>query len=106
MRATPRTVKRVALALLTGALALIIWKWIDWRAQARAGSAYAARIVCSCRYVQGRPLDSCRQDVAIDAGAVSLTDQPEEKRVTGSVPLMASASARWKPGYGCLMESY
>lgn len=90
----------VALALL----AFVAWQWSGWRARAEAGTAYAARIVCSCRYVQGRPLDACAQEVALDAGAVSLSDDPQAKRITGAVPLLGRASARWVKGYGCLMD--
>lgn len=86
------------------AVAGIIWKWHDWRAAAQAGSAYAARITCSCRYVEGRSAESCAMDVADDAGLVSISEVPEEKAITGSVPLMARRTARYKPGYGCLME--
>lgn len=84
-------------------LAVLAWNWNDWRATAHAGSAYAARIVCSCRYVQRRTMDSCKGDVALDAGAVSLTEIPERQTIVGRVPLLGSASARYKPGYGCLM---
>lgn len=86
------------------ALIGIVWKWNDWRAAAQAGSAYAARITCSCRYVEGRSADSCAMDVADDAGMVSISEVPEEKAITGSVPLMARRTARYKAGYGCLME--
>src|SRR3546814_11951789 len=43
-------------------LGLLIWKFPDFKAQAEVGSAYAARIGCSCRYVQGRSLESCQTD--------------------------------------------
>src|SRR3546814_10300765 len=38
----------LALILLAGA-GLLIWKFPDFKAQAEVGSAYAARIGCSCR---------------------------------------------------------
>src|SRR3546814_10291598 len=39
-----------------------IWKFPSFKAQAELGSAYAARVGCSCRYVQGRSLESCQSD--------------------------------------------
>ncbi len=35
-------------------------------------------------------------------GMVSLTDNPEKKRVTASVPLLASAVAERRGDFGCL----
>lgn len=90
---------------LLGALALLaVWKWPEWQAQARAGSAYAARITCSCRFIEGRSTESCARDIADDAGMVRVNENAEERAVWASVPLLASARARLKPGFGCLME--
>ncbi|MGE4429667.1 MAG: hypothetical protein AB7E05_02875 [Sphingobium sp.] len=93
-----------ALAIVVLIVALMVWKWQDWQASARMGAAYAARLTCSCRYVEGRSAESCAQDISHDTRLVSVTDQPEEKRVTASVPLLGHAEARFRPGYGCLMQ--
>jgi hypothetical protein len=37
-------------------------------------------------------------------GLVSLTDLPDERAVQASVPLLASRTARFKPGWGCLLD--
>lgn len=92
----------IALALVLAAFAA--WQWSDWRMTARAGSAYAARIVCSCRYVAGRTMESCARDIAEDAGAVHLNDDPAARRVTGTVPLLGRGSAVFRPGFGCVTE--
>ncbi len=92
-----------ALALLF--LGLVIWKWSDWRAQARVGAAYGARMTCSCRYVEGRDMASCKGDSETGMAFVSIADNPAEKAVSGSVPLMASRQARFKPGFGCLLDA-
>lgn len=99
-----RIAKWVAAALLGVAVTLSVWKWSEWREAAAAGSAYAARITCSCRYVEGRSAESCAEDVAHDAGLVFITEKPEEKEIVGRVPLLGRASARFRPGYGCLMQ--
>ncbi|MEO8722297.1 MAG: hypothetical protein ABI395_02070 [Sphingobium sp.] len=90
--------------LATIAVLGIIWKWNDWRAAADAGSGYAARITCSCRYIEGRSAKSCAGDIAGDAGMVTISEDADQKSITGSVPLMARRTARFKAGYGCLME--
>ena len=80
------------------------WKWADWQSAGAAGAAYAARITCSCRYIGGRDAKSCTRDIREDAWAVSVQDEPEEKAVRASVPLLGSARAVYRPGYGCMME--
>jgi len=90
--------------LLVLVLALIAWNWPDLKAQAAAGSAYGARIGCSCRYVQGRGMESCREDMEPGMAMVRLDDDPAAQAVTGSVPLMAQRTARLMPGFGCVLD--
>jgi len=92
-----------AVAAAVALVVLALWKWSDWRAGAQASSAYAARLTCSCRYVDGRSGESCAQDIAADTGLVRVTEKPEEKRIIARVPLLGHAEARFKQGYGCLM---
>ena len=85
-------------------LAFLIWKFPSFKAQAELGSAYAARVGCSCRYVQGRSLESCQSDFEPGMELVSLSEDPATKTVTGSVPLLASRSARYAGASGCLLD--
>ena len=82
----------------------LVWKFPAFKAQAELGSAYAARVGCSCRYVQGRNLESCQTDFEPGMEMVSLSDDPATKTVTGSVPLLASRSARFAGASGCLIN--
>lgn len=91
----------VLAVLLTG---FAIWKFPSFKAQAELGSAYAARVGCSCRYVQGRSLESCQSDFEPGMEMVSLNEDPATKTVTGSVPLLASRSARYAGASGCLLR--
>ena len=86
-------------------LALVVWKWSDWRARAQVGAAYGARMTCSCRYVEGRDIGSCRGDIEPGMVMVSITDDPQDKIVRASVPAMASRTARFRPGFGCLLDA-
>ncbi|KTE01227.1 hypothetical protein ATE68_18745 [Sphingopyxis sp. H038] len=81
-----------------------IWKFPSVKAQAELGSAYAARVGCSCRYVQGRSLESCQSDFEPGMEMVSLSEDPATRTVTGSVPLLASRSARYAGASGCLLR--
>lgn len=82
----------------------LVWNWTAWRADARIAAGYSAHVACSCRYVQGRMIGSCKEDVDPVAGMISLTDLPEEKAVRASAPLMAARTARFRAGWGCLLD--
>ncbi|MCI4591281.1 hypothetical protein MOK15_14415 [Sphingobium sp. BYY-5] len=90
--------------ILLALLGVLAWHWTALHAQAQLGVAYGARIGCSCRYVEGRAMGSCRDDKEPGMALVRLTDLPEEHAVQASVPLIASRTARFKPGWGCLID--
>lgn len=92
------------LILLALVAAFLIWKFPSFKAQAELGSAYAARIGCSCRYVEERSLDSCQSDFEPGMEMVSISEDPATKTITGSVPLLASRSARYAGASGCLLN--
>lgn len=96
---------RLWLALLALALVgLVIWAWPGWRAQAEVGAAYGARIGCSCRYVQGRDIESCRTDFEPGMEMVSIEEVEGERAIRASVPLLASRTARFAGRSGCLLD--
>jgi hypothetical protein len=72
------------------------------QAQAKLGTSYAAHIACSCRYIEGRPLDACYKDFEPGMEMISLADDPEHSRITASVPLLASAVAERRGDFGCV----
>ena len=74
--------------------------------QAVAGTSYGARVACSCRFVGGRDLKDCEKDFEPGMALVSLAEDEDAKSVTASVPLLASQTATFKEGYGCLLEKW
>jgi len=68
------------------------------------GVGYGAHVVCSCRYIGGRDMQSCYNDYEPGMEMISVSDDEEEKRVTASVPLLASRSAQFREGLGCVLE--
>jgi hypothetical protein len=70
------------------------------------GTAFGARTACSCRYVAGRDIDDCEKDFEPGMEVVFLSDDPETKSVTARVPLLASATARYRDGFGCVLEPW
>ena len=104
-RSRPIWVK-VALVLM---LAVVVLAWF-YRAPisgyAGTGAAVAARTVCSCRYVAGRALGDCKKDFEPGMERVFVSEVEEEKSVTAYVPLVASETARFREGYGCVLEPW
>ena len=98
----------MALALLVViAIAIVIW----WNrpvinGYANAGTAYAARVACSCRFVAGRSLADCEKDKIDGMELVSLADDTEAQSVTASFPLIASSTATHRAGYGCVLDEW
>ena len=69
-------------------------------------SAYSARVACSCRFVGGRSLEDCAKDKLAGMEAVTLRESVEAKSVTARFPLVAEATATYREGYGCVLESW
>jgi hypothetical protein len=93
----------IALVILAVTL-LAAWNWSAMRAKAEVGAAFGARVTCSCRYVEGRSMDSCQRDKEPGMALVRLSDDAETRAVRASVPLLASRTARYRPGWGCLLD--
>ncbi|MCP1469065.1 hypothetical protein J3E64_000736 [Sphingobium sp. OAS761] len=85
-------------------LGLFAWQAPGLVARARLGAAYGARITCSCRYVEGREMGSCGDDKEPGMALVRLTDRPDSRAVEATVPLLATRTARFRPGWGCLLD--
>lgn len=86
--------------------AVLLWYRAPISGYAHAGTAYAARVACSCRYAGGRSLEDCEKDKLSGMELVRLSEDPAEKSVTASVPLVARETARWKDGYGCVLDRW
>lgn len=71
-----------------------------------AGTSYAAKNACSCRYVGGRDLDSCKTDMLSGMEAVFLSEDERERSVTAYIPLIDSTTARFEDGPGCMLDAW
>lgn len=88
------------------AAALLAWFWKPLHAYAGLGASYGARIACPCRFIAGRELSDCRRDFEAGMGFVMLSEDADEKSVTASVPLLASETATFREGQGCVLEPW
>lgn len=73
----------------------------DVYAYARIGTTYAAKQTCSCLYVAGRDMTSCKADYPAET-VKQFTWKVDGHDVTVSAAGgMISAKARFDDGYGC-----
>lgn len=93
-----------ALIVALAVIAALAWNWRAWQAKAEVGAGYGARMTCSCRYVEGREMGSCNGDTEPGMEIVSISDSPGDRSVTARVPLMAKRTARFRAGFGCLLD--
>jgi hypothetical protein len=93
----------LGLALIVLLLA-VFWKPLNGYAQ--AGSAYGARVACSCHYVGGRGLDDCKKDFEPGMALITLSEDAKAKSVTARFPLLASHTASYREGPGCQLEKW
>ena len=82
--------------LVAGALA---WEWM--RDRGTVGAGYVAKEVCSCVFVGGRTLVSCRADVPVAMDRVDV--ELGADRVRASVAGLVERIARYEPPFGCVL---
>ncbi|MEO9599025.1 hypothetical protein [Parasphingorhabdus sp.] len=103
----PWTRKRAALYI--GALFLLIliaiftYNFSFIKGQLNVGTAYGARVACSCHYIGGRDIEDCRKDFEPGMELIGLSIDDTRKRVTASALLMESATAEFREGWGCVI---
>jgi hypothetical protein len=87
----------VLVAIVGGALFFGRDTWTT----ARLGTVYVAKQTCSCLFVAGRPMDSCRTDY--DPAAIKpLTVEKLEHGVkVSALAGIVSAQAQFEQGFGC-----
>ncbi len=96
----------LVLAVVAILLALV-WQYrAPAQAYATVSTAYMARVGCSCRFVAGRSLKDCAKDRLDGMELVTLAEDTEQKSVTARFPLLASDTATYRKGYGCVLQEW
>ena len=94
----------VVLAAIGGTVAWFYGEAIAGYSQ--ASTAYAAKYTCSCRFIGGREIGQCREDLLDGMGALWISEDAGEQSVTASVPLIESTTATFGEGEGCVLEPW
>lgn len=95
------------MAILAAIAAVLAWSYrAPIRNHALTATAFSARVACSCRHVGGRPLSQCRDDLEPGTELVMLSEDEDAKSVTARIPLLASQTATWRKGAGCVLEPW
>ncbi|WP_369026512.1 hypothetical protein [Qipengyuania sp. RANM35] len=101
---------RIWLWLALIALAIGGAAWVFYgegvRRTVAAGTAYGAHVACSCRFIEGRSMSDCAKDKLEGMEFVRFSADEEAKSVTASVPLVASDTAFYREGYGCVLQPW
>jgi len=96
----------LVLVLVLGGAGLLALRGSRYGTRARLASAYGAHIACSCHFIAGRPLPDCRHDFEPGMGLVTLSLDAERHSVTARVIPLASTTATFHHGQGCVLESW
>jgi len=96
------------LLVVVGVLAVIAgagWQLFlkDEVENAQIGLAYAAKQVCSCRFVSSRRMTQCQGDFLTDISQATLTEDGESINASALGGLV-SATATHTEGLGCVLK--
>lgn len=91
----------IGIVIVVAIVGIAVFFGRDAWATARIGTVYVAKQTCSCLFVAGRPMDSCRTDY--DPAAIKpLTVEKLEQGVkVSALAGLVSAQAQFEPGFGC-----
>lgn len=88
-------------AVLIGAGGYGVWQTAI---SADVGAAAIAKVTCSCVFVDGRTLESCRGDDPPGFEQISASVDVKARTATGTVAGLVSRRATFNEGYGCTLE--
>lgn len=88
------------------AAVLAVGGYFGWRTAVAAdvGAAAIAKVACSCVFIDGRPLASCRADDPPGFERVEVQLDEAGKTATGVVFGLIKRRATYQDGYGCVLQ--
>lgn len=77
----------------------------------KVASAYAAKQICSCRFVSEREMESCESDFTQDISALTITEtyidptgRTDQSITASALGGVISSKATYEPGLGCVLQ--
>lgn len=98
--------RRVLPFVLLALFAVLAVMWPTVHRYGLTGASYGARVGCSCHYLGGRGLSDCRKDFEPGMALVVLSADEEAKSITARFPLVATQTATYREGEGCVLETW
>ncbi|MBA3069410.1 MAG: hypothetical protein FP825_13140 [Hyphomonas sp.] len=101
-----KIVKAIGIAALgLAVIGGLVWQfWLKGQVDyARIATAYGAKMVCSCRFVAARPMESCLTDFTTDISMVSFEETETAIRASVLGGLVSSEARNTGPGTGCTL---
>lgn len=93
----------LAILLLVGGVVAYLWEPLSTFPQ--MPSAYEAKELCSCLFVEGRPQDACELFIKQDVVSIDGRSFDMEKKTVSVKALWNEGRARYvSPTYGCVIE--
>lgn len=109
-----------AFLILLAVLALIgagVWQFFlkERVAFGNVGSAYAAKQICSCRFISEREMESCQGDftpeikegvdqLTISETYIDATGRTDQSITVSALGGLISGKATYEPGLGCVLQ--
>ena len=91
----------IGIVVLVAIIGAVLFFGRDTWATAKIGTVYVAKQTCSCLFVAGRPMDSCRTDYDPAALKPLTVEKLEHGVKVSALAGLVSAQAQFEPGFGC-----
>ena len=91
----------IGAAVLVALVAIALYAGRDTWATAKIGTVYVAKQTCSCLFVAGRPMESCRTDYDPEAIKPLTVETTDRSVKVSALAGLVSAQADFEPGFGC-----
>jgi hypothetical protein len=91
--------------VLLGVAGGLVWQFHfkDQVTFARIATAYGAKMVCSCRFVAERPMDSCMRDFTTDLSMITFQETGTTIRASVLGGLVSSRASQTGAETGCTL---
>jgi hypothetical protein len=91
----------IGAVVLVALVAIALYAGRDTWATAKIGTVYVAKQTCSCLFVAGRPMESCRTDYDPEAIKPLTVETTDRSVKVSALAGLISAQADFEPGFGC-----